>query len=361
MKKLLIVLMVVAVASFLFVGCIPTAPDVDVDVDEEEPAPTPPTTVAPVITSVPDISGGYVNASAAKDGLVVNGTAPTYSEVKVYINGLTAGTGDTEADGTFSVVVANADLIKVAKVDGAKTLYATATETGLTESASSNVKTFTLDTAKPTIKKSSAKAGTPAVLGKSASVNVFPLLSSPLSALANFPWNPVVTSADVVTGTWTVNVTSAVPFDNVTITDPNGDETKYSCMPGANFPAGAPIPGVFFRLDFGLNPTMFSKIVCVAEVAAVNAVPGYIDVTFSEAVTGASILAGDWTAFAATNNLNPTATVRSDTKARLTEAVPPVNMFAGQAYSVSVSGISDLAGNTISASSPSTDTGIIMP
>ncbi len=354
MKKLLIVLMVVAVASFLFVGCIPTAPDVDVDVDEEEPAPTPPTTVAPVITSVPDISGGYVNASAAKDGLMVNGTAPTYSEVKVYINGLTAGTGDTEADGTFSVVVANADLIKVAKVDGAKTLYATATETGLTESASSNVKTFTLDTAKPTIKKSSAKAGTPAVLG-TAVATAFST-STAVWTVLNF----VVTPANVVSGTWTVDVVTKLgPVFQVMITDPNGLQTMYSgLLAGTIFLANAPIPGVSFQLKglASLAMGQQSQIVCTA---AVSAVPGYIDVTFNEPVT---TFAGAWTAFAATMNLMPVVTATT-TVARLTEANPIglPNLVTGVAYSVSVSGISDLAGNTISVGSPSTDTGIVMP
>lgn len=49
MKKLLIMLMVVAVASFLFVGCLSgtTTPDTTPDT-------TTPTTVAPIITDVPD-------------------------------------------------------------------------------------------------------------------------------------------------------------------------------------------------------------------------------------------------------------------------------------------------------------------
>ncbi len=164
MKKLLIILMVVAMASFLFVGCIGTTPPIE-DEDEEDVITPPPATVAPIITSVPDIVDGYINKANAADGIVVNGTAPTYSEVKVYINGLTAGTGDTLENGVFQVVVAKADLIKAVKTDGAKVLYATAKEVGLEESAHSNEKTFTLDTVAPKISSSKAKAGTAAFTG----------------------------------------------------------------------------------------------------------------------------------------------------------------------------------------------------
>lgn len=165
MKKLLIMLMVIAMASFLLVGCVGEGVVVDEEEEEEEEEVTAPTTVAPIITSVSDIditssATQYVNKAEAADGIVVNGTAPTYSEVKVYINGITAGTGDAGANGVFQVVVANADLIKAGlKVDGAKTLYATAIEAGLAESGKSNEVLFTLDTAAPKIKAVKARAG----------------------------------------------------------------------------------------------------------------------------------------------------------------------------------------------------------
>ncbi len=365
MKKLLIILMVVAMASFLFVGCIPTTPDVDED--DEEPLPTPPpATVAPVITSVPDISGGYINKDAAADGIVVNGTAPTYSEVKVYINGLTAGTGDAGWNGVFQVVVAKADLIKAVKVDGAKTLYATATEAGLAESASSNVKTFTLDTVAPKISSSKAKAGTALAPLVPATATVTNGTLAPNEILTIVP--PVgvlpVVSANVETGIWTIIAHGA---GVISITDPNNDVIQYTGLVGGEVFANNPIPGVTFTIEpTGLNLVApnWAEITCVAQVALVAAVPGYIDVTFDEVVTTASMLAGPWTAFGATVDLDPTVTVRSATKARLTETatfgtIP--NLVTGVAYSVSVSDISDLAGNTISASAPSTDTGVVLP
>ncbi len=388
MKKLLIILMVVAMASFLFVGCIPTVPDVDVD--EEEPIPTPPgpiPTIAPIITSVPDAADGYVNAAEAADGLVVNGTAPTYSEVKVYINGLTAGTGDTEADGTFSVVVANADLIKVVKTDGAKVLHATATDLASPESDSSNKVEFELDTKLPTIEKSSAKAGTPAVAQSVVEVS---------DTSGDAPWGPyqpdgifgswgppwehwVINSSLLVEGTWTLLITSIEDLPDLTIfpilwgtlslgdkitvqaTDPTGQTISFEFP---HVPGGAMyqfITGVSTSFEiFSLDDTGHMATVLVT--CAAPAVPGYIDVTFDEPVTGASILAGTWTAFGATVNLMPAVTVRSATEARLTETAATIpNLVAGVAYAVSVSGPTDLAGNSIPAGSPEASMGVVMP
>lgn len=99
-------------------------------------------TVAPIITGVPDASDGYVNADEAADGILVYGVGPTYSNIKIYINDILAGTGSVGAYGTWEVVVAKNDLGE----DGAKTLYATAKEASLAESAPSNKIEFILDT-----------------------------------------------------------------------------------------------------------------------------------------------------------------------------------------------------------------------
>ncbi len=446
MKKLLIILMVVAVTSFLFVGCFDVTDPEIVIVDDEDDGPGLIPTIAPIITSVPDAADGYVNKAEAKDGLVVNGTAPTLSEVKVYINGLTAGTGDVTATGFWTVVVAKADLIKAAKTDGAKVLHATATDLGFPESDSSNKVEFTLDTKLPTIEKSSAKAGTPAVGGTA--------VATPDSAGTSIrPGSLNLIPANIVAGTWTVKViTQGVgPFlYQVEITDPDGESTPYSglFLGGDFFQPNSPIPGVGFQLKLALTtmvtlpgitfadnvlvpgpdtiigaglPGAFlpgdviivtgsamndgtytiaavaaglitliatdtlategvapllvviklssqliigqqSEIVCIA---AAPAVPGYIDVTFDEAVTGlAAPPAGTsiWTAFGATVNLMPNVTVRSATEARLTETTTPIsNLVAGVSYSVSVSGPTDLAGNSIPAGSEESSMGVVGP
>lgn len=151
MKKLLIVLMVIAMASFLLVGCVPTTPAEGEGEGEGEVVV--PTTVAPVITAVTGVSltssaAQYVNrAESPVTGIVVSGTAPTYAEVKVYMGTKVAGTADVLANGTFSVTIALTEL----GADGAKTLYAVAKEPGYTESAKSNEVKFTLDRTLPTM------------------------------------------------------------------------------------------------------------------------------------------------------------------------------------------------------------------
>ena len=151
MKKLLIMLMVVAMASFLFVGCLPgVVTDVDV-VEDEEPVVTPLVTVAPVIGYVEGVSltstaAQYVSKAEATGGIWVLGTAPTYSEVKVYIGPIVAGTADTLAGSTWSVLI---DLSELGD-DEAKTVHAVAKEPGKEESVKSNEVEFTLDQTLPT-------------------------------------------------------------------------------------------------------------------------------------------------------------------------------------------------------------------
>jgi len=158
MKKLLVILMVVAMASFLFVGCLGdgVTPPVDDEDDEDEEDVTPLTTVAPIITSITDnpvaptvpaavisltsSATQYMNAAEIALGIIVNGTAPTYSEVKVYIDDICAGTANVGDEGTFSVVVAKVDLGDDAED---KVLYATAKEAALPVSAHSVEYAFT--------------------------------------------------------------------------------------------------------------------------------------------------------------------------------------------------------------------------
>jgi len=383
MKKLLIMLMVVAMASFLFVGCLGDGVTPPVD-DEDEDGVTPPTTVAPIITSVSGIditssSTQYINAAEAVGGITVMGTAPTYSEIKVYINGITAGTGDSGADGEWTVIVANADLIKAAKVEGAKTLDATAEEPGLAVSVSSNVISFILDTVIPYILSSVGTGGTvPVTLGGTVTEktgtdtggffdgevvnNVLLLVAGDWkieiqnildgAALGNV--QGVVDSGDVVTFRITSpsNVVSTYSYSYLTSV-----RTFTTLIPGVsvNFPSTE--AGVYNALAFNnIGAEVFETV-----VTQVLATAGWITVTFNEAVTGASILAGTWTAFAATVNLAPLVGVRGATLARLTEttAAGLPNLRTGRAYSVSCSGIIDLAGNTIPATAPSSSTGVV--
>jgi len=159
MKKFLIMLMVVAMASFLFVGCLGVTPPVD-DVDEDEDV-SAPTSTAPVIFAIAtsgDVETGiinlyssatqYMNKTQVKDGIVVEGFAPKYSEVKVYVDNVVVATGT--AYGTSEMFIVGVAKAKLG-ADGAKTIYATATETGLAESVPSATYAFTLDTVAPEI------------------------------------------------------------------------------------------------------------------------------------------------------------------------------------------------------------------
>ncbi|MBA7547638.1 hypothetical protein ES705_40067 [subsurface metagenome] len=158
MKKLLIVLMIVAMASFLFVGCLFTPPPIDpVDPPGEK-------SEAPHIDSIYDstdgdeIVGDYINEAQAEDGMAVFGYGLVGSEIQVYINGVKVKDTDiifhpvgprnkAKIYGDFGVLITEDEL----DVDGVKTVCATATQYPLAESALSDEFEFTLDRVAPEI------------------------------------------------------------------------------------------------------------------------------------------------------------------------------------------------------------------
>ena len=371
MKKLLVILMVVAMASFLFVGCLGdgVTPPVDDDDDDDDVGVT--ATVAPIIIAIDD--GALVNAAEADDGIIVNGTGRTYAEIKLYIDSVLVSSGDVEVDGTWIVVVAEADL----GADGAKTLYATAEEPGLAVSASSNEETFTLDTVMPSITGSAGKAGV-AIVGVA-------VVEEPLTDTNNlFDGWAVDDAALLVDGIWKVKIKNILDTnvggvvdtgDTITIetTSPAGITDEFSF----GYPSDALIinyttfiPGVSVNFPSTavplFKPLTFADIgaeVFVDVDAAAVATLGYIDVTFDNPVTAASILA----LTTAWNLQSPlavplanTPSVRSTTVARISEDVGG-GLIAGNAFLISCSGISDLAGNTILATAPLSDYGIVLP
>ncbi|MBA7589970.1 hypothetical protein ES708_32069 [subsurface metagenome] len=145
MKKLLIMLMVVAMA-FLFVGCLGTTPPIDPDEPDE---PVAPATQPPIITSISGVS--FTSAlTQYTNKIEVGGVAPAGSVIRIYVNGVNTGIGYSGTDASFEGVSGTS----IAKVlDGAKTLYATATQFGLAESAASASYSFTYDTTAPKIAK----------------------------------------------------------------------------------------------------------------------------------------------------------------------------------------------------------------
>ena len=151
MKKFLVILMVLAMASVLFVGCTtPPTPDPDPDPDPE-PTPTVQTDI-PYITGVVGISilsssTQYLNATAGPL-LAVSGVGVSGAIVKLYIDDVYAGVGSTGSGGTFSAI----GVTGITMAEGAdKTLHVTATLPGLAESDASTAYTFTYDATAPTI------------------------------------------------------------------------------------------------------------------------------------------------------------------------------------------------------------------
>jgi len=87
MKKLLVILMVVAMASFLFVGCVPTTPEEEV-VEEEEVVveeEVVAATVAPIITSILDYPAAGTTAVAV---ISLTSTATQYMNAAEIANGI---------------------------------------------------------------------------------------------------------------------------------------------------------------------------------------------------------------------------------------------------------------------------------
>ncbi|MBA7591700.1 hypothetical protein ES708_33861 [subsurface metagenome] len=130
--------------------------EVTVSEPEVEPVASTPSTIIDIqesdgVTSIVDLTATttqYINKVEAGTSILVSGIAGPGALVKVYIGSATTSVaaGEAELNGFFEVVVTASSL----GVDEAKTLYTTATEADLEESASSNVVNFTLDTTVPT-------------------------------------------------------------------------------------------------------------------------------------------------------------------------------------------------------------------
>ena len=144
MKKFLVILMVVAMASFLFVGCLPS---VTPEVEPVVPVVPVVKTETPFITSIGD--GKFAFASTATQTIYVlnvEAVAAVGSVVKLYVNDVWVGTGSAGAYGVTGTIGSSVTL-----TDGVKTIYVTATQAGLAESEKSTIYTATLNTAAPKI------------------------------------------------------------------------------------------------------------------------------------------------------------------------------------------------------------------
>ena len=353
MKKLLIILMVVAMASFLFVGCLGVTPPVDGDEDDEdEEDVTPPAvaTATPVITAVAGIditaSGQYIsNAEAAV--VIVTGTAAPYSEVKVYINGTVADTGVARANATFDVVMAKADL----GTDGAKTLYVTATETGFNESAHSNECAFKLDTAAPGILAVKATAETgwvnSAVLPIIGAGPALPIVGVHVTAVA------LTANFAVETGTWTLICTlnAAAGTVDTQILSPSGTLTTVEAIVVSTVNDTA-IPGL--NITFAVAAVGKESTIVVSSVGAVAPIRARASLKFDEAVTLVAALAGTYAdTFIGANTVLALLIYQNSNRTYYWRgpevAAGVVTIILGNQLSFSATGVADAAGNVSSA------------
>lgn len=374
MKKLLVILMVVAMASFLFVGCIPgVTPEPE---PEPEPEPTPtPTTHAPIIISVDD--GSLINSTEAADGIVVNGTGPTYSEIKMFIDGVFAGTGDVSVTGAWTVDVAKTDL----GADGDKVLYATAIEAGLAESDKSNEVKFTLDTVAPKIKSVKARGGTAAVTAVALTyqtldgVPALPPNDTALFGAAMFD------TAQLLTGVvnWKIEVlTVIVPPGQVSVRVTNltaGTSIDYTftntaaVIPLFVTTSNSWIPGITVTVSdsdtaaaTGLDPTTDVGAYCLITTTNTGAVLGRASLTYDEDVTWTQATGGAYTinvawgaidillvgttAFLAYNETTDTMFWQ--------ETIAAADLVQGDWVTFQVDSVADVAGNAIPVASPET-------
>ena len=363
MKKFLVMLMVVAMASFLFAGCLPgtTTPVTEEEEEEEEVVVI--TTVAPIITAITDAANvvligltstatQYMNATDVAAGIIVHGTAPTYSEVKVYVDDLCAGTGNTGDTGIFEVVVAEADL----GADAAdKAIYATAKEAAIPVSAKSVEYVFVLDQVKPSATTLAATAETAVVpaTATGAAVGGVVTIITPATLIT------VDTAADLVAGVWRIDILGVTAVaGNVKITSPTGVVTLMNAVTDAS--TFYTIPGVEVDMTGGVLTIGESYTVTCA--AATALVAGRATVAYSEPVTFATADLGAFTAIAWTTGIPHTTPVVKTFVTYIADTVYYTLTAAGPVLSlydtvrVVVNAMIDLAGNTQTTASSLTCT-----
>jgi len=150
MKKFLVILMVVAMASFLFVGCVPTTPAAEEEAAEEEEVveeAEEAKTDTPYITEIGSISLSSTSIQYVKAEPAVSGVGVAGAIIKVYVDDVQSGVGSTGVSGAFDDI----PMSMITLTEGVRKLYVTATVPGLAESDKSTEYTFTYDKTAPTL------------------------------------------------------------------------------------------------------------------------------------------------------------------------------------------------------------------
>jgi len=265
----------------------------------------------------------------------VTGTAPTYSEVRVYIDEITAGTANVGDTGTFTVVIAEADL----GADGDKVLYATAKEPALDESAHSVEYAFVLDQVAPGIDSVAASADA-----------VDSAVSTATSGTAPVAITNVTGTGTIAAGTWTIScVADSGVVGNVVISD-GTTSTPYTVSTLAVF--NGVIPGV--TITFAAFTVGDACTVVVTAAAADRYTLKFNeDVDYTGSTAGTYDILKNAAAVAAAGDPH-TYKASNDTGYWSSETG---TLNVGDTVTFTVSGATDLAGNPGGTSAvPLTDT-----
>jgi len=342
MKKFLVILMVLAMASVLFVGCTtPPTPTPDPDPD---PTPTPVVVVSatPVLTAVATSAGVaifdvlgtgtlYMNTAEAGSLILLQGTAPAESVVKVYFDDVAIATvAETGVTGLWNMYVAKSSL----GADGVKVLTVKCTEVGLAESVASNAVTFTLDTVDPSFTIAATAAA-----GASGATDASGIV---VATSGTMPIQPALitagTTGTAVAGVWTIycrsDSTTGTNSTNVDVTTPAGVKTSYLITNTT----------IAYELVTGFDTTFVAGFAagdgCKVTVTAAGTIAAIISratITFDEDVSAAGAAAGTYTTVGDPANYK-TAT---DTGYWSSITVGA----AGATYTITAYGFTDLAGN----------------
>ncbi|MBA7550301.1 hypothetical protein ES705_42812 [subsurface metagenome] len=290
MRKFLVMLMVVAMASFLFVGCLPVTPPID-PVDPGPGPALPPPIILDIqksdgVTSIVDLTATttqYINKVEAGTSILVRGIAYPEALVKVYICSAATpvAVGEATKTGLFSVAVAETALGADSSV--AKTLHVTSKEIGLAESVASNVATFILDTVAPGIEEVKATA--------SVGYEVAKVTNDPVRGLLLAITDPCVLSGTegqtVIAGDWTIIATgSHTDVDNVAIITPSNVKTTYTVIPGGILEDEIPGIKITFALGWEKGDTAILTTIAEKGVLARATLKFNEDITYAAAMAG---------------------------------------------------------------------------
>jgi len=251
MKKLIIVLMVVAVASFLFVGCLP---DTVTPVTPTEPVtPTAAKTDTPTITAIAKTSL-YSSSTQYTDGISVDGVSVKDATIKLYVDDTLVGLDVTGDSAEFTSL--SPSLAKV--TEGVVVLYVTATATGLAESDASTKYTVTYDATAPTLASAVADSSANTIT-VTFSEDVSMALSDTTST--KFAWDTSALNPD----NWLVNEETLTVFNNSTaptIAKLTDKQVRIYC--GTTVSGGTPLFGIESNLGY------FIECIAVLDMATNN-------------------------------------------------------------------------------------------